>query len=84
MPEPVKCPDGECRKSIAIYYVAERREDAYIRNKALFQARPIDAIREDQTKFEAYDKLCNIRVERILTSEDMKELAPGWKPRWTR
>lgn len=84
MPEPVKCPDGECRKSIAIYYVAERREDAYIRNKALFQARPIDAIREDQAKFEAYDKLCNIRVERILTSDDMKELVPEWKPRWTR
>jgi Rps23 Pro-64 3,4-dihydroxylase Tpa1-like proline 4-hydroxylase len=84
MPEPVKCPEGECRKSIAIYYVSESRGDGYIRKKALFQARPTDAIRDDQAKFEAYDKLCSIRVERILTREDIKELVPEWNPRWTK
>ena len=83
MPEPVKCPEGECRKSIAIYYVAERREDAFIRKKALFQARPTDAIRADPAKIEAYNKLCNIRVERILTRADIEEFAPEWKPRWS-
>jgi hypothetical protein len=83
MPEPVKCPEGECRKSIAIYYVSECRTDAYIRKKALFQARPNDTIRDVQSNFEAYDKLCNIRVERILTNEDIKKFDPLWTPRWS-
>ena len=83
MPEPVKCPEGECRKSIAIYYVSDRRTDAYIRNKALFQSRPNYKVRDSQSNFEEYDKLCNIRSSRILTNEDIKELAPSWKPRWS-
>lgn len=82
MPEPIKCPYGESRKSIAIYYISEPRTDAIIRNKALFQARPNDIIRDSQSNFEAYDKLCTIRSSRILTKEDINELIPSWKPRW--
>jgi hypothetical protein len=82
IPEPIKCPEGEYRKSIAIYYVSECRTDTILRKKALFQARPNDTIRDNQTNFEAYDKLCNIRASRILTKKDIEDLLPSWKPRW--
>jgi len=82
MPEPVKCPEGESRKSIAIYYVSEHRKDATLRNKASFQARPNDSIRNSSSDFEIYDKLCNMRTTRRLTDSDIKELLPSWKSRW--
>jgi len=82
MPEPIKCPLGNSRKSIAIYYVSENRKDANKRNKASFQARPTDPIREDKNNFEVYDKLCCIRSKRRLTDDDIEGFLPSWKPRW--
>jgi|APGre2960657404_1045060.scaffolds.fasta_scaffold101538_1 Rps23 Pro-64 3,4-dihydroxylase Tpa1-like proline 4-hydroxylase len=82
MPEPIKCPIGNSRKSIAIYYVSENRKDANKRNKASFQARPTDPIRENKNIFELYDKLCFIRSTRRLTDDDVAKLLPSWKPRW--
>ena len=52
------------------------------RNKASFQARPTDPIRENKNNFELYDKLCFIRSTRRLTDDDVAKLLPSWKPRW--
>jgi hypothetical protein len=83
MPQPVQCPEGIGRKSIAIYYVSEPRTDAMLRNKASFQARPNDAIRASPSEFEAYDTLCNIRTTRRLTQQDITDIMPSWRPRWS-
>lgn len=40
MPDPVKCPDGEARKSIAIYYMSDARPEATPRYKASYRPRP--------------------------------------------
>lgn len=36
LPEPIKCPPGQYRKSVAVYYLCEPREGAVARNRALF------------------------------------------------
>jgi Rps23 Pro-64 3,4-dihydroxylase Tpa1-like proline 4-hydroxylase len=36
LPEPIACPEGEIRRSIAVYYLTEPEEDASPRAKALF------------------------------------------------
>jgi hypothetical protein len=40
MPDPVLCPEGQARKSLAIYYMSEARPEATPRFKAMFRPRP--------------------------------------------
>jgi Rps23 Pro-64 3,4-dihydroxylase Tpa1-like proline 4-hydroxylase len=36
LPEPITCPVGQHRKSLAVYYLCDRRDGAVERNRALF------------------------------------------------
>lgn len=36
LPEPITCPEGQYRKSLAVYYLCDPREGAASRNRALF------------------------------------------------
>ena len=40
MPDPVRCPEGEARKSVAIYYMSDARPEATPRYKASYRPRP--------------------------------------------
>lgn len=35
-PQPLACPPGECRKTVAVYYLAEPRSEHVVRKRALF------------------------------------------------
>lgn len=72
LPEPIKCPEGIYRKSIAIYYVSKPRENLIERYKAEFFPKP------NQYVNEKLNKLYNIRKERLITEEDLKEY-PNWE-----
>lgn len=72
LPEPIKCPEGIYRKSIAIYYVSKPRENLIERYKADFFPKP------NQYVNEKLNKLYNIRKERLITEEDLKEY-PNWE-----
>jgi Rps23 Pro-64 3,4-dihydroxylase Tpa1-like proline 4-hydroxylase len=72
--EKIQCPEGTFRKSLAYYFVSPMGNvKKKYRNKATFY----------QTKNLPYDenfqKLCNIRSERRITNEDVKEYFPEWK-----
>jgi hypothetical protein len=77
MPEPVNCPVGRARKSIAIYYVSDPRPDANPRLKAMFLPRPGSEAQK------GYLQLCWLRAHRRLACEDMLEHSPFWKARWS-
>mmetsp|Transcript_22205 Transcript_22205/g.56015 ORF Transcript_22205/g.56015 Transcript_22205/m.56015 type:complete len:400 (-) Transcript_22205:89-1288(-) len=81
MPDPVRCPPGRARKSVAIYYVSDARAEATPRYKASYKARPDDAIR-GTAAFEGYSRLCETRIQRRLEYGDVVEALPGWLPRW--
>jgi hypothetical protein len=36
LPEPINCPVGQYRKSLAVYYLCDPRDGAASRNRALF------------------------------------------------
>ena len=79
MPDPVMCPEGNARKSVAIYFVSESRPDATPRYKAAFRPRPgVMPPLEEMN----YCRLCKIREERRLEEEDVKEHLPSFIPRW--
>jgi hypothetical protein len=40
LPDPVQCPEGQARKSVAIYYVSDARAEATPRYKASYRPRP--------------------------------------------
>ena len=40
MPDPVKCPEGRARQSVAIYYMSDARPESTLRFKASFRPRP--------------------------------------------
>jgi len=69
LPEPIKCPKGVTRNSLAVYYLAPKRDEATPRFKAQFFARPTDP------PSELLDKLRAIRPNRRITDED---LPAGW------
>eukprot|EP00282_Hemiselmis_andersenii_P011221 CAMPEP_0114118108 /NCGR_PEP_ID=MMETSP0043_2-20121206/5409_1 /TAXON_ID=464988 /ORGANISM="Hemiselmis andersenii, Strain CCMP644" /LENGTH=388 /DNA_ID=CAMNT_0001210581 /DNA_START=60 /DNA_END=1226 /DNA_ORIENTATION=+ len=81
MPDPVRCPPGRARKSVAIYYVSDAREEATPRYKASYKARPDDSIR-GTAAFEGYSRLCETRIQRRLEYSDVMQELPGWLPRW--
>lgn len=43
LPEPIACPPGQYRKSLAVYYLCDPREGAVERNRALFAPTPEQA-----------------------------------------
>ena len=83
LPEPIKCPDGELRKSIAYYYISPvvtgSKEDKFgndgsgYRTKATYIKRPTDEYDE------RIEKLYKIRPMRLITQKDLDEIYPEWK-----
>jgi hypothetical protein len=83
LPEPIKCPEGVLRKSVAYYYVSPivtgSRENKLgndgsgYRTKACFVKRPQDSFDERM------EKLYKIRPLRLITQKDMDEIYPEWE-----
>lgn len=82
VPEIIKCPEGEYRKSLAFYYLTDLKskpiadkvganETGY-RTKATFVQRPCDSP-DDRIK-----ELMKIRPIRRITNQDMQRLWPEW------
>ena len=79
MPDPVACPQGQARKSVAIYYMSEARPIATPRFKASYRPRPGYLQPSEE---EGYKQLCKIREVRRLEHDDVKQHLPGFEPRW--
>ena len=73
LPEVIKCPENEFRKSFAIYYVSEPTINAMTRYIAEYFPRPNEDISEN------LKKLYEIRKERRLSNSDIKLYLPDWK-----
>jgi len=72
LPTPIKCPENEFRKSLAIYYVSEPRENLTKRFKAEFFPQKNQKVNDN------LKKLYEIRKTRLITNEDLKEY-PNWE-----
>jgi dTDP-glucose 4,6-dehydratase len=82
LPEPIKCPEGVYRKTIAYYYVSPIvtgfKENKFgndgtgYRTKACFIKRPEDPYDERM------EKLYKIRPMRLITEKDLEEIYPEW------
>ena len=70
LPAPIKCPPGEYRKSLAIYYISPAREEAPLRYKAEFFPLPTQPVDE------RLKRLYDARKIRLLTKDDLWE---GWR-----
>lgn len=70
LPEPMRCPVGEGRKSLAIYYISPVRLNATPRYKAEYIPRPGQPVKEELRK------LYEIRKTRLIKPEDLWE---GWE-----
>lgn len=70
LPEPMRCPVGEGRKSLAIYYISPVRPNATPRYKAEYIPRP------GQPVSQRLAKLYEIRKTRLIQPEDLWE---GWE-----
>lgn len=67
LPEPIKCPEDKYRKSLAIYYVSKPRENLIERYKAEFFPKKNQEVNDN------LKKLYEIRKNRLITDEDLKE-----------
>lgn len=73
IPTPIACPEGEGRKSIAIYYIADPRPEAAPRLKAQYRPLP------DQPVSTELAQLYKIRVHELLTDDVLKAVYPNWE-----
>lgn len=73
IPKPIKCPDDIFRKSIAIYYVSNPRENITERYKAEFFPQLTQPVNN------GLKKLYEIRKNRLITNEDLNKNYPNWK-----
>ncbi len=60
LPEPITCPEGICRKSIATYYLAPVRENASRRGKALYA--PYGAQSQDESVLELIRQRADVKT----------------------
>lgn len=75
LPEKLKCPENVFRQSLAIYYISDlctKKSDSMYRYKAKFVKRPFDPFDERMAK------LYEIRANRRISEQDMKEIWPEW------
>lgn len=72
LPKPINCPENIFRKSIAIYYVSEARENLTKRFKAEYYPQL------NQSLTDGLKKLYEIRKERLITNDDLNEHYPKW------
>ena len=74
LPLPIKCPEENSRKSIAIYYVSDPRPDlANIRYKAQFRPLPSQPVNDK------LEQLYRIREKRTITKDDLQTIYPEWE-----
>jgi hypothetical protein len=73
LPTPIRCPNNNGRKSIAIYYVSEPRIDIIFRKKAQFRPLPWQSINDK------LQQLYDIRVLRTITNDDLNNIYPNWE-----
>lgn len=74
LPLPIKCPEGNSRKSIAIYYVSDPRPDLEnIRLKAQFRPLPTQNVNDK------LEQLYRIREKRIITKDELETIYPNWE-----
>lgn len=73
MPQMVRCPEGNSRKSVAIYYVSEPTEMKQVRYKAHFRPLP------DQPLNDQLRKLFELRNHQSMTPALLAELYPDWE-----
>ena len=74
LPDPIRCPVNEGRKSVAVYYVSNPRPNIVHRPKARFFGRPSDPASD------FLERLRLIRVERRITESDLV----GWSEEQAR
>ena len=72
LPTPLKCPEGQFRKSLAIYYVSPPRAGLQPRPKAQFFPNPMQDV--DSKLFRLYE----IRKTRLISPEDLTSW-PTWR-----
>ncbi|CAF1550460.1 unnamed protein product [Adineta ricciae] len=74
LPFPIKCPQDNSRKSIAIYYVSDPRSNTdSVRYKAQFRPLPTQPVNDN------LKKLYLVREKRIITKEDLETIYPNWE-----
>lgn len=73
LPNPIKCPESTGRKSLAIYYVSEPRENPIMRLKAEYRPLPNQPLNEN------LKQLYEIRKHRLITNKDLEEIYPNWQ-----
>ncbi|CAF0847608.1 unnamed protein product [Adineta steineri] len=74
LPLPIKCPESNSRKSIAIYYVSDPRPHLdNIRYKAQFRPLPTQPVNDK------LEQLYRIREKRIITKDDLQTIYPNWE-----
>jgi len=72
LPQPLACPDGMYRRSLAIYYVSPPRPSATKRYKAEFVPLPHQPVND------SLRRLYEIRKHRLITPQDLV-MWPDWK-----
>ena len=84
LPEPIKCPEGELRKSIAYYYISPivtgSKEDKFGNDGTGYRTKATYIKRPDDEYDERMEKLYKIRPLRLITQQDLNEIYPDWKP----
>lgn len=73
LPKPIKCPDDIFRKSIAIYYVSNPRDNITERYKAEYFPQLNQPVNDN------IRKLYEIRKNRLITDDDLDQIYPNWK-----
>lgn len=73
-PDPITCPEGETRNSIAFYYLVPRDENIIkdYRVKANYYCDPTDV------NYKKVTRLAEIRKNRRITQEDIDTIFPEW------
>lgn len=74
LPNPITCPEGIYRKSLAFYYISPLKSfKTEYRNKAKY------ILTDDKKNDENLQRLCKIRSNRRLTNEDLQLYYSDWK-----